>query len=372
MSKARKASVTRPAAAGPRSITAVIAAIVATAALAACSPPADPGTTPGADNSSAPPARTSTTLTVVTHDSFVIPEDLKARFAEESGLDVIYVAPGDGGALVNQLILTKDSPLGDVVYGIDNSFSSRAVAEGVIADYDSPALPPTASQFDTGALVPIDFGDVCLNADTAWFDEKGIAVPTTLDDLVKPEYKDLLVVSNPASSSPGLSFLLATIASKGEDGYLDYWGQLVDNGVSVVQGWSDAYYTEFSGADGAGPRPLVVSYATSPAYTVTEDGRESTTEALLGTCFRQVEYAGVIEGAQNVDGAQQFIDFLLSDDVQSSIPENMFMYPVTGVELPQEWVDFAPLSENSLTLNEEMTSENRDTWIKAWTAKVIG
>ncbi len=352
--------------------TLIVATLAAVAALAACTQPADPSLEPDLGISSAPPATSSSELTVVTHDSFNIPEELKARFAEESGLDVTYVAPGDGGALVNQLILTKDSPLGDVVYGIDNSFSSRAVAEGVIAEYDSPALPATASQFDTEALVPIDFGDVCLNADTAWFDDQGIAVPTTLDDLVKPEYRDLLVVSNPASSSPGLSFLLATIASKGEDGYLEYWNQLVDNGVSVVQGWSDAYYTEFSGADGEGPRPLVVSYATSPAYTVTEDGTESTTEALLGTCFRQVEYAGVIAGAQNEEGAQQFIDFLLSDDVQASIPENMYMYPVTDVELPQEWVEFAPLSENSLTLDPEQISENRDTWIKAWTAEVIG
>lgn len=361
-----------PSAGRPRKITAILAALVATAALAACSQPAAPGATTDAEASSVSPSSTSTKLVVVTHDSFAIPEDLKTRFEKESGLEVTYISPGDGGALVNQLILTKDSPLGDVVYGIDNSFSSRAVSEGVITDYDSPALPRSASQFDTGALVPIDFGDVCLNADTAWFDEKRIPMPTTLEDLVKPAYKDLLVVSNPASSSPGLSFLLATIASVGEDGYLEYWDQLVNNGVSVVQGWSDAYYTEFSGADGAGPRPLVLSYATSPAATVSEDGTTSTTEALLGTCFRQVEYAGVIEGAENVEGAQQFIDFLLSDEVQSSIPENMFMYPVTDVDLPEAWVKFAPLSENSLTLDEEETSEKRDTWIKAWTAKVIG
>lgn len=353
----------------PRAIAVPLMTVLASVSLAACSQPATPATT---DESSAPSLTSSTSLTVVTHDSFAIPEDLKTRFAAESGLDVTYVAPGDGGALVNQLILTRDAPLGDVVYGIDNTFSSRAVAEGVIAEYDSPALPPTASQFDTGAMVPIDFGDVCINADTAWFAERNIAVPTTLDDLVKPDYKDLLVVSNPASSSPGLSFLLATIAGLGEDAYLDYWGQLADNGALVVQGWSDAYYTEFSGADGAGPRPLVVSYATSPAYTVAEGSEESTTEALLGTCFRQVEYAGVIEGAQNVEGAQEFIDFLLSDDVQASIPENMFMYPVTDVDLPPDWVDFAPLSNNSLTVDPERISEMRSTWIKDWTARVIG
>ena len=354
-----------------RRVTAAITAAIAAAALGACSQPGTSSTpVPGAAESGS--ASTSTSLTVVTHDSFAIPEELKARFAEESGLDVTYVAPGDGGALVNQLILTKDAPLGDVVYGIDNSFSSRAVEEGIITDYDSPALPATASQFDAPGLTPIDFGDVCINADLQWFEKNSMTVPTTLEDLAKPEYKDLLVVTNPASSSPGLSFLLATIASEGEDGYLDYWSRLADNGVQVVQGWSDAYYTEFSGADGNGPRPLVVSYATSPAYTVPEDGTESTTVALLGTCYRQIEYAGVIQGARNELGAQQFIDFLLSDDVQSSIPENMFMYPVTDVDLPQEWVDFAPLSDHTLALDDAKTSAHRDEWIKAWTAKVIG
>ena len=197
-------------------------------------------------------------------------------------------------------------------------------------------------------------------------------MPTTLDDLVEPAYKDLLVVTNPASSSPGLSFLLATIAAKGEDNYLDFWGQLVDNGVAVVQGWSDAYYTEFSGADGNGPRPLVVSYATSPAYTVDDDGARSHTVALLDTCFRQVEYAGVIKGAQNAEGARAFIDFLLSDDVQASIPENMFMYPVTGVALPEQWQEFAPLSENPLRMDPDEISAHRTEWIKDWTARVIG
>ncbi|RMB61150.1 thiamine ABC transporter substrate-binding protein [Tessaracoccus antarcticus] len=354
-----------------RKLTSLLAAAAVAAALGACSQPAS-SSTPTAGSEGSATITSSTKLTVVTHDSFALPDELKAKFAKESGLDVTYVAPGDGGALVNQLILTKDAPMGDVVFGIDNSFSGRAVDEGIITDYDSPALPATSKQFDTPDLTPIDFGDVCLNADSQWFAKEGIAVPTTLEDLVKPEYKDLLVVTNPASSSPGLSFLLATISAKGDDGYLDYWGQLVDNGVKVVQGWSDAYYTEFSGADGKGPRPLVVSYATSPAYTVTEDGSESTTVALLGTCFRQVEYAGVIAGAQNQKGAQEFIDFLLSEDVQSSIPETMYMYPVTDVALPAQWEKFAPLSEQSLTIEPDEISAGRDRWTKDWTAKVIG
>lgn len=330
--------------------------VLAALTLAACSAPAAP------QGSSAPPsAATTNELVVVTHDSFVLPEDLLNGFAADNGLKVTYVAPGDGGALVNQLILTKDSPLGDVVFGIDNTFASRATDEGVIAAVDGQTL------------VPVDFGDVCINADLAWFDEHKLALPATLDDLTKPEYKDLLVVSNPASSTPGLAFLAATVGAKGTDGYLAYWDALVANGVKVVAGWTDAYYTEFSGADGKGPRPLVLSYSTSPAFTLNADKSASTTTALLGTCFRQTEYAGVIAGARNEAGARKFIDFLRSPKVQAAIPDNMYMYPSDkSVALPEAWTRFAPLSPDPINVDEADISAHRDEWIRAWTEHVIG
>ena len=309
----------------------------------------------------------SDTLTVLTHSSFALPDELKEKFAEETGYTVTYTAPGDAGALVNQLVLTKDSPLGDIVYGVDNTFASRASDAGVLAPYESEAVSPDES-IAAPNLTPINLGDVCINADKEWFAEHDLEIPSTFDDLTKPEYRDLLVVSSPASSSPGLSFLIATIGAKGED-WLDYWRALDDNGLLVVSGWTEAYYTEFSGADGEGPRPLVLSYSTSPAFTV-QDG-ESTTEALLDTCFRQVEYAGIIAGAQNEVGARAFIDFLLSPEVQAAIPENMYMYPVVPeTPLPEEWQRFAPLSENPIEVSQEEIGANRDQWIKDWTAAI--
>lgn len=338
------------------------AAAAAVLALAACGTPAADPTTAGSETASE-----STTLTVITHDSFTISDELKAQFAEESGYEVNYVAPGDAGALVNQLILTKDSPLGDVVFGVDNTFASRANEEGIFVDYDSPALPAMASGFDAPNLTPIDFGDVCINADTEWFEEQGKEIPTTFDDLADPEYKDLLVVTNPAASSPGLAFLIATIGAKGEDGYLDYWQSLMDNGTKVVSGWSEAYYTDFSGADGEGPRPLVLSYATSPAFTINDEG-ESTTVALLGTCFRQVEYAGILKGTENEVGARKFIDFLLSSDVQEAIPSQLYMFPVVGdTPLPEEWVEFAQLPSDPILVDQVEIGEKRDLWIREWT-----
>ena len=271
-------------------------------------------------------------------------------------------------------MLTKDSPLGDVVFGIDNTFAGRALDQGVVAPYEATGIPAADREAlkadDSFRLTPIDFGDVCLNADTNWFTANGKPVPATLDDLVKPEYKDLLVVSNPASSSPGLAFLTATVGAKG-DGWVDYWTQLKDNGVLVAKDWTEAYSVQFSGSAGKGPRPLVLSYSTSPAFEVV-DG-VAPTEGLLNTCFRQVEYAGVIEGAANPDGAQQFIEFLLSPEVQANIPGEMYMYPaVRSTELPAEWVEFAPLSDNPFTVPASEIAANRDSWIRTWTDTVIG
>nr|WP_226996903.1 thiamine ABC transporter substrate-binding protein [Tessaracoccus aquimaris] len=331
--------------------------------LAACGQPAQQQQPSGSA-----PTQTKQ-LTVVTHDSFALPDDLKAKFAKDTGYEVTYVAPGDTGALVNQLVLTKDAPLGDVVYGIDNTFASRAESEGILLDYTSAALPDSSRQFSAPQLTPIDFGDVCINADTAWFEAKGLAVPTTLDDLTDPKYKDLLVLTNPASSSPGLAFMFATIGAKGEDGYLDYWRALKDNGAKIDSGWTEAYYTDFSGADGKGPRPLVLSYATSPAYTV--DGDTSSTVALLGTCFRQVEYAGVLKGTTNEVGAREFVEFMLSPEVQAAIPENLFMYPVVhDTPLPADWAKFAPLATQPIELTAEQIGEHRDQWIRDWTEAI--
>ncbi|MFV0430296.1 MAG: thiamine ABC transporter substrate binding subunit [Arachnia sp.] len=342
-----------------RSVVVALAALTATACTATGA-----STPPGATG------QATTELTVVTHESFQLSDELKAQFEADTGYQVTYVAPGDAGTLVNQLVLTKDAPLGDVAFGIDTTYAGRAQAEGVFAPYTSPALPKQAAGFVTDGLTPIDHGQVCVNADTAWFDAAGIDVPDTLDDLTQPQYQDLLVVINPASSSPGLAFLLATIAVKGTDGYLDYWQELVDNGARVATSWTDAYYGEFSGTEGQ--RPLVVSYATSPAYTVTHDAASSTTTALLETCYQQVEYAGVLDGAANPAGAEAFIDFMLSDAVQASIPEAMYMYPVAPVELPETWTQFAPLSTDAYELAPADVDQHRAEWIEAWTGQVIG
>lgn len=314
-------------------------------------------------------------VTLVTHDSFVIDDALLAEFEASSGLQVTVLAQGDAGAMVNQLLLTAGNPLGDAVFGIDNTFASRALDAGILAPYTSPAASNGAAAFGAGddRLTAVDYGDVCVNVDHSYFATKGLAEPVTFEDLAKPEYKDLLVVESPATSSPGLAFLLGTVAHFGEDGWQAYWTQLKDNGVKVTGGWADAYTVDFSGSSGKGARPLVVSYASSPPAEVPDGATTAPTGALLDTCFRQVEYAGVLQDAGNPAGAQQVIDFLLSAEFQASVPDGMYVYPVdSAAPLPAAWQQFAPVATAPAEVDPAVIAANREAWISAWSDLLEG
>lgn len=306
-------------------------------------------------------------VVLVTHDSFALPEELVEQFEADTGYTLTQAPAGDGGELTNKLVLTESDPLGDVAFGMDNTFASRAVAEGAFEPY-SPELPEGAEEHllpgdDEGALTPIDHGNVCVNVDTAWFAEHDLEPPATLEDLTKPAYQGLFVTTGATSSTPGMAFLLATIAEYG-DNWPSYWEELLANDTKIVRGWEDAYYTDFTFS--GGDRPIVLSYDSSPAFTVA-DG-ETSTAALPQTCFAQVEYAGVLAGAENPEGAQAVIDWLLSPQVQAALPTSMYVYPVdASVELPADWADHAPPAEPQLSVDPAEITENRQAWQEQWT-----
>ncbi len=353
--------------------------------LAACSTPTlAPTVAPGSSGASiAPPTQTPNdprTLTVMTHDSFAVSEDVVQEFESANNVTVQFLKSGDAGEALNKAILAKGNPLADVLYGVDNTFLSRALDEGIFEPYAAPALADIADELELdpahGAL-PVDYGDVCLNYDKAYFAEKNIPAPTTLEDLIKPEYQNLLVVENPATSSPGLAFLLATIGHFGEDGYLQFWADLRANGVEVVDDWETAYYTSFSGSSGQGPRPLVVSYASSPpAEVIFADPRpaEAPTASVIGAgaCFRQVEFVGILLGTKNRDLAEQWIDFMLSPRFQSDLPMQMFVFPVNpAATLPAEFIQWAQIPAQPATVSPADIAANREAWIEAWTETAL-
>lgn len=319
-------------------------------------------------------------LAVMSHDSFAASEAVIHDFELQNNAKITFIKSGDAGAALNKAILTKNAPLADVFFGVDNTFLSRALAEGIFEAYDSPTLknvPPEFQLDKTGRATPIDYGDVCINYDKAFFESKALAIPESLEDLQRPEYKGLLVTENPASSSPGLAFLLATVKHFGDPGYLNYWRTLRENGVVVVDGWETAYYTNFSGSSGKGQQPMVVSYATSPPAEVMfapTPLSESPTASIIGTdtCFRQIEFAGILRGTAHLALARRFLDFMLTPEFQADMPAQMFVYPVVpGVALPDAFVKFSQVPPQPATLDPDLIAQHRDAWIHAWTEVVL-
>lgn len=321
-----------------------------------------------------------TTLRLMTHDSFDVSESVITQFETETGMQVEVFKAGDGGAALNQAILAQMSPLADVFYGVDNTFLSRALENDIFTPYASPLLAQiddTLKLDPQNRALPVDFGDVCLNYDKAWFAEKGLQPPQNLEDLAKPEYSGLTVVENPATSTPGLAFLLATVAHFGEDEYLPYWQSLVDNDVLVVSGWEEAYEGEFSAASDSGNRPIVVSYASSPVAEVVyaeSPLTESPTTAVVGaeSCFRQIEFVGILKGSPNEEAAQKLVDFLLGKAFQEDVPLHMFVYPAnTTAVLPTVFTQFSVLPSQPATLSPDVIAEGRERWVEAWTKTVL-
>lgn len=330
-----------------------------------------------------PAAGSGRTLTVMTHDSFSASKEVIAQFEAQCGCKVSFLKSGDAGLALNKAILSKANPLADVFYGVDNTFLSRALAGDIFEPYNSPMLaqiPATDKLDPSNRMLPVDYGYVNLNYDRAYFTEHKLAVPQTLRDLTKPEYKGLLVVENPATSSPGMAFLLTTVAAFGETGdytYLDFWKDLRKNDVLAVDGWDNAYNTRFSAGQGKGDRPLVVSYATSPAAEVfyaSPQPAESPTGNILPAkqSFRQVEFVGILKGTKNLDLAQQWVDFMLGPVFQADIPLQMWVNPTrTGTALPEVFTKFAQTPTEPAAITPQQIETGRDKWMQAWTDAVL-
>ncbi|HUQ39213.1 MAG TPA: thiamine ABC transporter substrate-binding protein [Acidimicrobiales bacterium] len=327
------------------------------------------------DDTSGPPRQT---VRLLTHDSFAASKDVLAAFTARTGITIELVQAGDAGAMVNQAVLTRGKPLADVLFGVDNTFLSRALDADLFVPYAPAALATVPDDHELDArhrVTPVDHGEVCVNYDKKWFADHAVAVPQTLEDLARPDYRGLLVVENPATSSPGLAFLVGTVARFGEPGWKEYWRRLRSNDVRVDAGWEEAYNGAFSGSAGKGDRPLVVSYASSPpAEVVFADPTptDAPTGVVEDTCVRQIEFAGILKGTRHAAAARRVVDFLLSKEFQEDMPLQMFVFPVLAeAALPAVFAKYAARPMTPLDVPAPKIGANRDRWIREWTDTVI-
>ncbi len=358
--------------------------LVLLALLAACGRPGaefpdpPPIVTPAANT-----VATDARLVVMSHDSFNVSAELITAFEQEHNVTIEFLRAGDTGSALNQAILSRDAPLADVFFGVDNTFLSRALAADIFSPYHSPMLAelPEELQLDPeNRLLPVDYGYVNINYDRAALEAEGLTPPQDLRELTQPAWRGKLVVQNPATSSPGLAFLIATITQFGEEGdytWQDFWAELRANEVLVSEGWEDAYYTHFSGSSGQGPYPLVVSYSTSPAAEVffSEGALAEPPTANLypaGGAFRQVEFVGILRGTEQRALAEAFVDYMLQPAFQSDIPLQMFVYPANpNAELPDVFREYAEVPAETVSVDPARIEEMRETWIEEWTGIVL-
>ncbi|HCA87844.1 MAG TPA: thiamine ABC transporter substrate-binding protein [Streptomyces sp.] len=357
-----------------RTAAGALAAVLGITSLAACGDSGDSGGQGDGEKSK--------TVTLVTHDSFAVSDEVLKKFTEQTGYKVEVLRGGDAGTAVNQAVLSKGNPQGDVFFGVDNTLLSRALDNDIFTPYEPEGLDQVPAELlagkDEHRVTPVDFGDICVNYDRAYFEKKKLAPPETFDDLVKPAYKDLLVTPNAATSSPGLAFLLGTAAEYGDAGWQDYWKKLRANGVEVVDGWEQAYNDRFSGSaagKGKGDKPLVVSYASSPpaeVLGVKPQPEQGPTGVATGTCFRQTEFAGLLDGAANEKGGKALLDFLLSKTFQEDVPLQMFVNPAReDAKLPEIFTEYGAKIEKPASLEPAKIAENREQWVKSWSSLVL-
>lgn len=321
---------------------------------------------------------TPETLTVLAHDSFAdaVTDETFATFTEETGIEVEVLGGGDAGTVVNQAVLSKDNPVADVLFGIDDTFLSRALEEGIFVAYEADSIGTVPETFrdDEDRVTPIDYGDVCFNYDKGYFADSNLEVPDDLEDLTGDRYAGLVTVEHPATSSPGLAFMLATIDRYGEDGWLDWWQEMRQSGINIVSDWESAYYSEFTRY--GGESPIVMSYASSPPAEVIfaeEPLDEAPTGVIEAGCYRQIEYAGILSGTDYPRSAGDLIDFMLSVEFQEGIPETWFVFPANQeAELPETFVDHTVIPDDPTDLDADFIAENRDRWIDEWIAVMEG
>lgn len=292
-------------------------------------------------------------VTLLAYNAFTPQEGIFDAFTAATGAKVKVVTGGDSGVLVSKAILTAGTPEGDVLWGLDNTLLSRAQKAELLISYE-----------------PVDYGDICVNYDKQWFASRNIALPKSLEDLANPTYKNLLVTQDPVASSPGLGFLLGTIAHFGADNWQGYWKSLKTNGVRIASDWTTAYTIDFSGSSGKGKYPLVVSYGSSPPAEVLYAEKPidtPPTAVIASTCFRQTEYVGALRGTRNPNNAKLLISYLLDVPFQESMPLSLFVFPTNQkASLPDLFTKFAVAPKNPLTLDPANIEKNRDAWLNSW------
>ncbi|OLS24440.1 MAG: Thiamine-binding periplasmic protein precursor [Candidatus Heimdallarchaeota archaeon LC_2] len=331
-------------------------------------------------------------LTIYTYDSLLADPGFEfdrafEKFAglENGSVKVVYFS--DAASVLNRAITEKDSPIADILIGIDNVLVNKARANDILEPYRpiehlniiSSLVDGLASDY---LLTPYDYGVISL-----WYINERLEGTLDPDNLILTDLIDStiarqIIVEDPALSSPGLGFLLHTIsifgdAETGIKGVVDgdwrqFWSDLSDEDIRIVPSWGTAIDLLYTKEEG---RPVMVSYTSSPAYSSCLFDDRSTTSVLsheMGTTWgwRQIEGIGLVKESENKDLGKQFIDWFISNELQSEIYQNQWVYPAIKNITPPSCYDSVIPFDSITPLNDfipqSILAENLDSWLDDW------
>jgi thiamine transport system substrate-binding protein len=309
-------------------------------------------------------------LTIYTYDSFIsygLPDTTNKIFENEYNCKINYVSFGDSEQSLNRLILEKGSSQADIFVGVNIDDLSKALNNDLFISYKPKSIDNIPSEYlldKSYRLIPFDGPDsIAIIYDS----DKIKNPPKSFQDLLKSEYAKKLILEDPRTSGPGMSFLLWTIAVYGQDGFIDYWKKLNSTIFQIYPGW-DAAFTAFT----KGEAPMMLSYDTDPAYFYNQD-KTTRYKAVIPEegGWMYLEFAGIVKGTKHEKLAQEYINFMLSENFQKEIPSNQWMFPIVkGTPLPV-YYNYAVKADKYLTIPYQTIADNYESWLKMWIEKFI-
>jgi len=316
-------------------------------------------------STSALAAQDRPTLTVYTYSSFASEwgpgPKIEAEFEKSCACDLVFVALDDGVSVLNRLRLEGKNSEADILLGLDDSLINTAKKTGLLAAHNLDLTESKLkSDWNDPVFLPYDYGYFAF----IYNSEKLKNPPTSLKELIE-ERDDLNVIyQDPRSSTPGLGLMLWVKSVYGDQAP-SAWKKLAEKTVTVTKGWSEAY-----GMFLEGETDMVLSYTTSPAYHMIAEGKNQYLAASFSEGhYQQTEVAAIVKSSQHKELAQTFMRFMLSDGFQSKIATGNWMYPVTNIELPEEFEQLVT-PVKTLSFSSEEVTKNRKKWNKEWLMSV--
>ena len=299
-------------------------------------------------------------VTLYSHRHYEADDVLYAKFTEQTGIQV-NVVKASADELIERLKAEGDNSKADLLMTADAGRLHRAKAEGLLQSVESEVLE---------SLIPSALRD----ADDQWFAfTKRARIFAYAPDRVKPEelstYEALAgdawrarVVARSSSNIYNQSLLASVIAEHGEAGALEWANGVRDNMARPPQG-SDRDQMRAVAA-GLADLAIVNTYYVGLLVN-SEDPKDQAVGNALKLFFPNqddrgthvnVSGAGVTKASKNRDEAIQLLEFLASDEAQSTFPSTTYEYPVVeGIEwspLQKQWGAFKEDSLNLSTLGE--------------------